>query len=403
MSKNTPITTILATSLLMYGCFATSVDSEKWIPAEYEAGARLKNVAVLPFVQGRTHDLETTTEVRATLTGIKVEGKKYFNVVERSRLDEIFAEQSNYTSGQFDRSSAIAIGKKLNANAVLYGEIQKPSEDKSDTFKTKDGRTCRTHYYTFQFIPRFVNVQTGVVEFEKKISKNADTTKCGSGGPNTVGMLNEARAKAMKEFRSLIAPYKVSESVKLLTNYCEPGGGGMLRKGMNSVVKTECDATFPSDLVLAKVEGGAKFAGADRMDRACKLWDEAAELHSEGYILPYLMGVCAEMLESNFTKAQKQYKAADQLTMGPVSTINEALERIERKLGQNKNAKKAVRKPSPVIMNAQKALVELGYDPGPVDGFSGKRTVTAITEFQLDNGLNANGKLDDQTKQTLGI
>ena len=56
--------------------------------------------------------------------------------------------------------------------------------------------------------------------------------------------------------------------------------------------------------------------------------------------------------------------------------------------------------PEPVLQEAdvnrvQTLLAELGYDPGPVDGRSGQRTVTAVKAFQQREGLNVDGRLTE--------
>jgi len=55
----------------------------------------------------------------------------------------------------------------------------------------------------------------------------------------------------------------------------------------------------------------------------------------------------------------------------------------------------------PIIYEAQKKLEELGYDPGKPDGIRGRKTVTAIKEFQEDSGLPATGRLDALTQAKL--
>jgi len=55
------------------------------------------------------------------------------------------------------------------------------------------------------------------------------------------------------------------------------------------------------------------------------------------------------------------------------------------------------------VHQTQKALKELGYDPGPLDGLWGKTTKSAIEKFQLDMQLPVTGKLDEVTKKRLGI
>jgi ankyrin repeat protein len=55
----------------------------------------------------------------------------------------------------------------------------------------------------------------------------------------------------------------------------------------------------------------------------------------------------------------------------------------------------------PTVYQVQKNLKELGYDPGSPDGIWGKKTVSAIKRFQLDNGLPVTGKLNAQTRAKL--
>jgi len=55
------------------------------------------------------------------------------------------------------------------------------------------------------------------------------------------------------------------------------------------------------------------------------------------------------------------------------------------------------------IIKIQKQLKQLGYDPGPIDGIFGKKTKTALINFQHDNGIIPNGEVNDSTKFKLGI
>jgi peptidoglycan hydrolase-like protein with peptidoglycan-binding domain len=48
--------------------------------------------------------------------------------------------------------------------------------------------------------------------------------------------------------------------------------------------------------------------------------------------------------------------------------------------------------PSPRIKELQQGLAELGYDPGPADGFLGQKTRKAIMAFQKDHDLVVDGK-----------
>jgi peptidoglycan hydrolase-like protein with peptidoglycan-binding domain len=55
------------------------------------------------------------------------------------------------------------------------------------------------------------------------------------------------------------------------------------------------------------------------------------------------------------------------------------------------------------VKAAQQALKDKGHDPGSVDGRLGPRTQQALRDFQKTEGLEATGRLDEKTMQSLGI
>jgi len=55
------------------------------------------------------------------------------------------------------------------------------------------------------------------------------------------------------------------------------------------------------------------------------------------------------------------------------------------------------------VKTVQKALQDKGMDPGPVDGIMGPKTMAALKAFQKDQKLTESGRLDDQTREKLGL
>jgi murein L,D-transpeptidase YcbB/YkuD len=53
------------------------------------------------------------------------------------------------------------------------------------------------------------------------------------------------------------------------------------------------------------------------------------------------------------------------------------------------------------IRAAQEKLAALGYDPGPIDGFAGPRTKAAVTKYQEENNLVADGLIGQKTWASL--
>jgi peptidoglycan hydrolase-like protein with peptidoglycan-binding domain len=55
------------------------------------------------------------------------------------------------------------------------------------------------------------------------------------------------------------------------------------------------------------------------------------------------------------------------------------------------------------VAQMQAKLAELGYQPGPVDGVMGNRSIDALKRFQKDHNLPVTGTLDEQTTSRLRV
>ena len=60
-------------------------------------------------------------------------------------------------------------------------------------------------------------------------------------------------------------------------------------------------------------------------------------------------------------------------------------------------------KKNDLIRKAQSRLLDIGYNPGPVDGIMGRKTQKAISQYQLAYGLPVTGEIDNQTIASLDI
>ncbi len=56
-----------------------------------------------------------------------------------------------------------------------------------------------------------------------------------------------------------------------------------------------------------------------------------------------------------------------------------------------------------LIKVVQRKLIELGYNPGPINGINGPQTKKAIMEFQRDQGIAVDGIPGPQTLKSLGL
>ena len=58
---------------------------------------------------------------------------------------------------------------------------------------------------------------------------------------------------------------------------------------------------------------------------------------------------------------------------------------------------------SDTIRQAQQALKDKGFDPGPIDGKYGPKTREAVLNYQKQNNIVANGRLGGETYESLGV
>ncbi len=57
----------------------------------------------------------------------------------------------------------------------------------------------------------------------------------------------------------------------------------------------------------------------------------------------------------------------------------------------------------PFVREAQRALRDLGYHPGPIDGTFSSRTRSALEKYQLAEKLPVTGQLDAETMERLDV
>jgi len=57
----------------------------------------------------------------------------------------------------------------------------------------------------------------------------------------------------------------------------------------------------------------------------------------------------------------------------------------------------------PFVREAQLALRDLGYHPGPIDGTFGQQTRTALLKYQVAAKLPVTGQLDAETMERLDV
>lgn len=402
---------VLGSTLLITSC-ATTIETSVTVPGG-KGDLGMERVSIYPVKDSkdRSDNPVATAELEAMFVNAEVKGQKVFDVMAMNDLGDIQEQQRierQALRGSFDQSTVTTLRSK-GVQGLIFTVLEETASSENKEIKTKSGtKRCTTRTVVATFYPKIVRTADAQIAVQDAYSADASQTSCDGVsllGP-TVALAKEARDDALAAMRRDIAPYSRTMDATVLTNFCT---GGIADRVGGLVDGAPCDDSAPPANVISLVDGGEQFAKQGRMDRACEQWSSAANSHSEGFIIPYLQGVCAEIASNDIATAAAFYEQADRQTTKPVNVIAEAMERVELKAGATgiqaraPSTPRKVKTPNPEVLAVQQALADFGYEPGSPDGFIGPQTQKALQFFQEDMGLDVTGSIDEPTKQELGV
>lgn len=418
------VASVACLALATAGCVAPPTQTAIPVTVAARSGdaTRLKSVAVLPFAtQG---NIDITPEIEAALAGVVVDGKPFFTVVERQRINELLRELKRQESGIIDPETARKVGKMMGARGVYTGAITRTDTNDSryneerqrciqyQTLYDKKGNryqgmclqaqkylvSCTKRVGVFSFAPKLVDVETGRIVYATDVKGEAQAAVCADSQhplPSQQELFDQAKRKAIDQFRRDVAPSTMTLRITIL----EEGDR----------LKTEtAKQTFGQ---------GVAFAKGGRMDRACEFWNQLLDSEPDSFALVYDVGVCHES-QGNLAQALAMYERADRTLTAPNNVVSSALARVrqnmenERKLRLQLTPVVAPAQTSPIpssaapmvqmsVLEVQKRLLSLGYQPGKPDGMIGRNTTEALRKFQHDTGLPVTGQIDEGTVRKL--
>ena len=221
--------------LFLAGCAPPMVKMSKLEPAKYNEVAKLKRIAVMPFTEKTRKRSAITADVQAAIASVQLDGKPYFQVVERTHLEKILDEQRLGRSGLVDNSTAAKIGRLAGVQAVVMGTVAKNKVDKirhserrkyCTKFDAK-GRCnnwakrtvrCETRTATFRFIPKIVDTTNARMLMSEAITEQEESVRCDKErAVNDSDLLMSAKQAALSYFTDLIAPHYRSYDLALIT------------------------------------------------------------------------------------------------------------------------------------------------------------------------------------------
>jgi hypothetical protein len=333
------------------GCQSNSTVTQIVAPANSDAAAKTRRVAVLPF--NGADGANATAAFESLLSEVKdVNGQPYFTVVDRRTLQHALDEMKLKTTGLFDDRTVANIGKFIGAEGVYTGtagavpvERTRHEEQRSQCNGASDPKklvskctsvtnynvTCTDKITTYTMIPRLVAASTGQILYNPTVSKSRTSSFCTDSGEETPDgvLLGGAYADVMAQIRRDVAPHT---------------------EAVNLVYKTETDGL--SDADGKRFKDSLAFAKAGRMDRSCPVWLEMAPSYPGSVSVNYDAALCSE-LNGDYQAALASYTVVDAKLTKPDADVSAALVRMrqriadQQKLAAQAAAVTAVSAPNP--------------------------------------------------------
>jgi peptidoglycan hydrolase-like protein with peptidoglycan-binding domain len=120
-------------------------------------------------------------------------------------------------------------------------------------------------------------------------------------------------------------------------------------------------------------------------------------LHALGYDAGPTDGLFGPLTEGAVTRFQHDHRLASDGVVGPLTAARLRTTTPVAKLGTGYRTPRGSQR----VRTIQRRLRTLGYAPGPVDGRFGPRTARAVTHYQADQRLVADGEVGRETSKRL--
>lgn len=339
--KSYVITAVTAFCLAVLGCAPPSVVINQLVPGNAPEAPKLRRVAVLPFDGPRGK--EVAAELEASLSNITIDGKQYFEFIDRMSIDKVLKEMNLSMTGLVDATTAVKVGKMTGAQGIYTGVITTARvsdntyrENRTRCIRTvtkydKNGKAyevcgeqesysvpCINREAIFSFTPKLINVETGRIAYANNLDGKAQSAACRDAATPLVDaqqLADQAKRTALEKIRKDIAPYYVQKKVRLMDS--------------------DEGATEPA---AEKLKNGLDYAENNRFDRACELWGEARLISPKAPAVLYNLGVCRESM-GNYEEALAFYTEADRQLGKPDKRITEALKNTKSSIEKQKRLK----------------------------------------------------------------
>lgn len=321
-------------AIFLSGCAKKEVVVGVLEPAKVDVLSKKKHIAVSEF---RNDRVGLAGRIEANLAKVRIDGKRYFKVVNRQQLKKILAEQKLQSSELIDASTVSRLGRILGVEAMITGEIANASgrsgsylQNKKECLRYyKDGSGCakwrffkvRCHTISAAISANIdiIDVETATILYGDTYNEAYSADSCKDGDILSKNQaLNSLSDEIAQDFTLKLVPHYLYLRVSLLE---------------------ELDAENATDSQEKRFENALKYIEAKRLKRAEEILQTLLdEINGESYVVAYDLGVVKEAL-GKLQEARRLYELADKKSPEPIEEINRAVLRVEKTIKKRELAK----------------------------------------------------------------
>lgn len=313
--KKNFVTLFILAAVMFVSC-SPKVKTQVLMPAEINL-SEYKTVGVADFEEadgdwGR----KIASWLENELIEAKVDGKSYFNVLPRAKIDQTLKEHDLPMTSLTDPKIASQLGQLAGLDAIISGIVRSASNNEHIYSLRRPCALLTGHLdLTFQFI----STTTGRVEVHKNISQQKVVDSCGIGSPGLVELnylkepLSSLAREVVKEFVRKIAPHHATLEFTLKKKDDSPGGS--------------------SRKVTKLLAMGSKYAENGDWDSALENFRQAVDLKHDSPAANYNLAVALEV-KGELTKAKEYYRRA--LHLNDESDYSKGVAKISDRLASQR-------------------------------------------------------------------
>lgn len=331
-----------------------AITAKKLVPAEVDV-SKFKKIAILDF-EGRGGK-EIADWMENAIQNVRIGDTPFFDVINRSKMMKLLAEQRLSLTGFVDADQAAKIGKISGTQAIVVGRVSafRVADNRytKEVTEYKNNREytrhvpCQVRDAYVDFTVSFMDSRTGQIMASTSAEGQYVGDSCkivGSAGDLLANALFGSIKKETENYKIVnidsgdrmikgAAMLAIEQFVKKITPHYEVVPISILNGDAGDFISAFKEKPAVEKQIDAYYDTGYKYSIRSQWEDAIKQWEKILEIENRRPAAVYNLGVAFEMTGDLFL-AEKQFKMAVEIR--PDDLFFDALARVRKSIDERK-------------------------------------------------------------------